>query len=183
LKYGLAAIHGELPETEILSRQRLSDSMKIIDQTMVHIRALSHSLRPPVLEIGGIHMSLQEYCREQTELTRIPIAYQGEDIPDLPDETGISLYRFVQEALTNALKHAHASRVKVRLQNRKGEISISVSDNGRGMDDNMAQSDGVGLLGIKERLAILGGRLEISSQKGRGARLVAHVPWNRHGQS
>lgn len=176
LQYGLAAFHSELPETETLSRKRLSDSMRIIDQTMAHIRALAHSLRPPVLEIGGIDLSLQEYCREQSERTHIPIYYQGQDIPGLPDEIGISLYRFVQEALTNVLKHAQAKQVKVRLQYKKGEISISVTDNGRGMED-ATRSNGVGLLGIKERLNLLNGRLEIRSRKGRGAKLVAYVPW------
>jgi PAS domain S-box-containing protein len=176
LKYGLAAIQSELPKTEALSRQRLSDSMKIIDQTMVHIRALAHSLRPPVLEVGGIHLSLQDYCQEFTQRTQIPIYYQGEDIPGLPDETGISLYRFVQEALTNILKHAQATKVRVSLQSKKGEIMILVSDNGRGIDDT-TQSGGVGLLGIKERLNLLGGKLEVHSHKGRGAKLVARVPW------
>ncbi len=175
LKYGLAAIQSELPETETIWRRRLSDSMTIIDQTMTHIRALAHSLRPPVLEVGGIDLSLQDYCQELSKRTQIPIYYQGEDIPGLPDEIGISLYRFVQEALTNILKHAHATEVKVRLQLRKGEITLSVSDNGRGMKD-VTQTGGLGLLGINERLNLLGGRLEIKSQKGRGSRLVARVP-------
>ena len=175
LKYGLAAIQSELPEKETLGRQRLSDLMNIIDQTMTHIRALAHSLRPPVLEVGGIDLSLQDYCQELSRRTQIPVYYQGQDIPGLPDEIGISLYRFVQEALTNILKHAHATEVKVRLQLRKGEITLSVSDNGRGMKDG-TQTGGLGLLGINERLNLLGGKLEIKSQKGRGSRLVARVP-------
>ena len=184
LKYGLAAIQSELPESNALPRQRLTESMKIIDQTMVRIRALAHSLRPPVLEIGGIHLSLQELCRELSERTQIPIYYQGLDIPGLPDDIGISLFRFVQEALTNILKHANASEVKVRLQYRKGEINLSVSDNGRGIEDTN-QTEGLGLMGIRERLSLLSGRLEVHTQKGRGARLVGRVPWvtpaeNRH---
>ena len=147
---------------------------------MQHIRSLAHSLRPPVLDIGGIDLSLQEYCREQAERTQIPIYYQGQDIPGLPDEISISLYRFVQEALTNVLKHAQATQVKVRLQYKKGEISISVIDNGRGMEDPI-QPGGMGLLGIRERLKLLGGRLETHSSKGRGTRLVAYVPWARSG--
>jgi PAS domain S-box-containing protein len=176
LKYDLASIQNELPETDALLRQRLSESMKIIDQTMLHIRDLAHSLRPPVLEVGGIHLSLQDYCQEISGRTHIPISYQGLDIPGIPDETGISLYRFVQEALTNIMKHAHATKVKVRLHYNKGEISLSVSDNGRGMGEP-DRSEGLGLLGIKERLNLLGGKLEIHSQKGRGTKLVAHVPW------
>jgi PAS domain S-box-containing protein len=180
LKYGLAAIQSELPESEAIPRQRLSDSMKIIDQTMVHIRALAHRLRPPVLEIGGIHLSLQDYCRELTGRTNIPIYYQGMDIPGLPDEIGISLFRFVQEALTNIMKHAHATEVKIRLQLRKAEISLSVSDNGHGIADS-GQTEGLGLQGIKERLNLLGGKLEVHSKKGRGAKLVARIPWMEAG--
>lgn len=176
LKYGLAAIQSELPESDSLPRRRLADSMKIIDQTMLHIRALSHRLRPPVLEIGGINLSLQELCREITDRTKIPVYYEGLEIPGLPDEMGISLFRFVQEALTNILKHAHATEVKVRLQYQKRGINLSVADNGRGIEDSL-QSEGLGLMGIKERLALLGGKLEVHSQKGRGTKLVAHVPW------
>jgi signal transduction histidine kinase len=174
------AIQGELPELETFSRTRLADSLKVIDQTMQHIRSLAHSLRPPVLDIGGIDLSLQEYCREQSKRTQIPIFYQGQDIPGLPDEISISLYRFVQEALTNVLKHAQATQVQVKLQYKKGEISISVSDDGRGMED-ASMSSGMGLLGIKERLKLLDGQLVTHSSKGRGTRLVASVPWPRAG--
>ncbi|MGA2490572.1 MAG: PAS domain S-box protein, partial [Anaerolineales bacterium] len=180
LKFGLAAIESALPETHSSASQRLADAMKIIDQTNAHIRSLAHNLRPPVLEIGGIHLSLQDYCREQSERTQIPIYYQGVEIPGLPDEIGISLFRFVQEALTNILKHAHATEVKIRLQYKKGEISLSVSDNGRGMDKTL-QPDGMGLLGIRERLSLFNGRLEIQSRKGRGAKLVACIPWRQPG--
>jgi PAS domain S-box-containing protein len=178
LKYGLAEIQNELPESEAQTRLRLSESMEKIDQTMLHIRGISHRLRPPVLEIGGINLSLQDYCREVSGRTHISISYAGVEMPGLSDEIGISLFRFVQEALTNILKHAQASRVKVSLQYKKGEIHLSVSDNGRGMEET-AQSEGLGLLGIKERLTLLGGDLEIHSHYGKGVRLVGIVPWKR----
>jgi signal transduction histidine kinase len=180
LQYSLTAVQNELPETDAFSRERLADSLRIIEQTMQHIRFLAHSLRPPVLDIGGIDLSLQDYCREQAERTRVPILYQGQDVPGLPDEISISLYRFVQEGLANVLKHAHASQVKVRLQYKKGEISISVADNGLGMED-VTQTHGMGLDGIRERLKLLDGQLETHSIKGRGTRLVAYVPWPRSG--
>jgi PAS domain S-box-containing protein len=176
IKFDLATIQNELPKKDALRRQRLSELMKIIDQTMLHIRALAHSLRPPVLEVGGIDLSLQDYCQELAERTKIQVYYKGREIPGIPDEIGISLYRFVQEAMTNILKHAQASQVKVQLMYKKKEISISVSDDGRGIDDT-APPGGLGLLGIRERLDLLGGRLEIHSRKGRGTKLVAYVPW------
>ncbi|HVM70292.1 MAG TPA: PAS domain S-box protein, partial [Anaerolineales bacterium] len=178
LQYSLSAVQASLPPEDTFSSERLADSLHIIDQTIQHIRSMAHNLRPPVLDIGGIDLSLKEYCREQAERTRIPILYQGKDIPGLPSEISISLYRFVQEAITNVLKHAKASQVKVRLQHKKGEIFITVIDNGQGIAD-AHQTSGMGLEGIRERLQLLGGRLEVYSSKGRGTKLVALVPWRR----
>jgi PAS domain S-box-containing protein len=181
LKYGLAALQNDLPERDKLSRKRLSDSIQIIDQTMLHIRTLAHNLRPPVMEIGGIHMSLQEYCHEMSDRAQIPISYQGVDIPGLPYDICISLFRFVQEGLTNIMKHSQATKVKVKLQYRRGEINLSVSDNGHGIEET-SQSDGLGLLGIRERLTLIGGTLEIQSKKGKGVQLIGCVPWVNSGK-
>ncbi len=182
LKFSLATIQNDLSEKETVSRKRLSDSMTLIDQTMTNIRNLAHSLRPPVMEIGGIHLSLQDYCQEISKRAQIPISYQGVDIPGLPYDIGISLFRFVQEGLTNIMKHSQATKVKVRLQYKKGEISLSVSDNGSGINE-AAHPDGIGLLGIKERLSLLGGKLEIHSQPKQGVQLVGLVPWVKPGKT
>ena len=176
LKYSLASALNELPNSQHLIRQRLVDSMGIIDQTMSRIREMAHSLRPPVLDVGGINLSLQDYCQEFMERTQLQVDYRGQDLPGLPDEISISLYRFVQEALTNILKHAQATEAKVRLKYRSKQISLLVSDNGHGIDD-LSQSSGIGLLGIQERLDLLGGTLQVHSQKGRGVKLTACVPW------
>jgi signal transduction histidine kinase len=178
LKYGLVSINSDIPESNIPARQRLAAALNIADQVMHQIRTLSHSLRPPVLEILGIHLSLKEYCEEFTKRTGLPIDYQGEEIPGLPDEIGISLYRFVQEAFTNILKHAHATNVKVRLQYGKKQITLSIFDNGNGMEDT-TQSDDIGLVGIKERFNLLGGSVQDHSRKGQGVKKIASVPWPR----
>jgi PAS domain S-box-containing protein len=178
LKYNIASIESDIPENKTLTRQHLVDSMGIIDQVMSQIRTLTHSLRPPVLEIAGIDLSLKEYCEEITKRTGLSIHYQGEEIPGLPYEIGISLYRFVQEALTNILKHAHATQVEIRLQYRKKQIALTVSDNGRGMEDT-AQSDGIGLIGIEERINLIGGFLQTHTRKGLGVKITAYVPWPR----
>ena len=176
LKYNLASMMSEIPETLNVTRGRVTNSINISDQLMTQIRTLARSLRPPVLEIGGINLSLKVYCDEITERTGLFINYQGEEIPNLPDEIGISLYRFVQEALTNTLKHAHATQATIRLQYKKKNITLSVSDNGRGLEGNV-QSDGIGLLGMEERLNLFGGSIKLYSRKGKGVRIVASVPW------
>jgi two-component system sensor histidine kinase UhpB len=178
LKYGLASIVNDIPESNLPAKQRLAGVLDITDQVVHQIRTLSHSLRPPVLEILGINLSLKDYCEEFSKRTGLSIDYQGEEIPGLPDEIGISLYRFVQEAFTNIIKHAQATRVEVRLHYGKKQVTLSVLDNGRGMEDT-ARSDGIGLVGIKERFNLLGGSVQILSHKGQGVKKVARVPWPR----
>ena len=178
LKYGLASIVNDIPASNLAAKQRLAATLNITDQVMHQIRTLSHSLRPPVLEILGINLSLKDYCEEFSKRTGLSIDYQGEEIPGLPDEIGISLYRFVQEAFTNVMKHAQATKVDVRLHYRKRLVTLSVLDNGRGMEDT-ARSNGIGLIGIQERFNLLGGSVQILSHKGQGVKKVARVPWPR----
>jgi PAS domain S-box-containing protein len=176
LKYNLGTMRSELPERYKNTHQKLDDSVKIIDRTMSMIRNLSHSLRPPVMDVGGLNLSLRELCWDFSQRTGLEINYQGEDIPGLPDEIGISLFRFAQEATVNILKHAKATKADVLLQYKKGNITLTVRDNGKGIDPSH-QSDGIGLLGIEERIDLLGGSLFIQSKPGRGVRLMACVPW------
>jgi len=167
----------EIPEKFKGTHQKLEDSVKIIDQTMSMIRNLSHSLRPPVMDVGGLNLSLQELGWDFSQRTGLQIDYQGEDIPGLPDEIGISLYRFAQEATVNILKHSKATRVDIRLQYKKGNMMLAVRDNGKGMNQTNP-SDGIGLLGSGERIGLLGGSLQIQSKPGRGVRLTDCVPWS-----
>jgi signal transduction histidine kinase len=178
LKYSLDSVINELPDSHQPISQRLSEAITQVDQTSEHIRGLSHSLRPPVFDIVGINLSLKDFCREFSERTKILIQYRGEDIPGLPDAIGISLYRFVQEAFVNISKHAHASQVRVGLRYRKDWVVLSVADNGSGMSDEWeSRSTGIGLLGLEERLSLLGGHLNILSKPEHGTRITAYVPW------
>jgi PAS domain S-box-containing protein len=178
LKYSLASLQSDIPDDDLPAKRRLVDAMSTIDQVMQQFRTLTHDLRPPALEIVGIDLCLRDYCEEFTKRTGLSIHYQGETIPDLPDELGISLYRFVQEALTNIVKHARATKVEVKLRQMKQQVVLTVSDNGRGMEAS-PHSDGIGLLGIQERLKLLGGFLEIHSRKSKGVNITAHVPWTK----
>jgi PAS domain S-box-containing protein len=176
LKYNLDSVLSETPREHPEIQKKLTDSINIIDQTMSLIRTLSHSLRPPVMDVGGLNLSLQELCWDFSKRTGLQIEYRGEDIPGLPDEIGINLYRFAQEAVVNILKHSQATEVALHLQYRRGKVTISVRDNGLGMDLR-ASSNGIGLLGIEERIALLGGSLDIHSWPGKGVKLIARVPW------
>ncbi|HCC78618.1 MAG: hypothetical protein A2X25_09890 [Chloroflexi bacterium GWB2_49_20] len=176
LKYELDSSFHELGLDSDLAKKRLASMMSAIDMTMVQIRHLSHSLRPPTLDVAGINLSLEDFCQETSERTGIKIDYQGVDLPALPDEIGISLYRIVQEALTNVLKHARASKASVKLQYQHQFIKLNINDNGKGIEAT-AVGNGIGLLGIRERVDILGGTLKFQSQPGNGTRMLISIPW------
>lgn len=181
LKISLGLIHSDMSlESESL-KNRLSDAVELTDTTMEKIRLLARGLRPPELDAVGLNGTLEGYCREFADRTSLPITYRGEETPALTDTVNISFYRFLQEALTNVAKHAQASKVRVKLSQGPDMVSLSVVDDGQGFaprarTPDLTKSKGIGLLGMRERFELLGGRLEVKSRPGRGTRLVAHVP-------
>jgi PAS domain S-box-containing protein len=176
IKYDLASIVEEFFFDYQQLHQHISRSMQTIDQAMAHIRRLAENLRPPVLDVAGINISLKEHCRDISARTSLSIDYRGVELPELPEEISICLYRFVQEALTNVLRHAKASSVKVTLSYRKNMITLTVLDDGQGMNTTY-YLEGIGLQGMRERLNLLGGRLELRSSPGNGVRVSACLPW------
>ena len=173
------------PECDTL-RQRVGDAAELTVTTMDRLRGLAQDLRPPALDAVGLSPTLEDACRMFARRTRLPIDYQGMEGPALEEEVNICLYRFLQEALTNVVRHAEADDVRVTLAYDAETVSLSVDDDGRGFDVEPAPSDpaapvGIGLLGMRERLESLGGWLEVASQPGSGARVVAHVPLDEAG--
>jgi signal transduction histidine kinase len=105
----------------------------------------------------------------------IPIQVEIEpDMPEIPDHLAVTLYRILQEALTNVAKHAKARKVWVDLTQDHG-ITLSIQDNGRGYSPGKQAGSGIGLTGIRERLELVGGRLDIRSGEGRGT-IHRHLP-------
>jgi PAS domain S-box-containing protein len=177
LKHSLDITLGEIPADHPALKARLASAMQIADASMQLMRDLSHRLRPPALEVGGINISLEDLCLDIAEQTNLRIHYQGEDLPGLPNEIAISLYRVMQESLTNILKHAGARNVQVRLRYLKNKILLSVRDDGKGVLDT--NPEGTGLLGLQERLRLLGGDIKVEAHPGKGVHLKASVPWQK----
>ena len=183
LKITLDLLHSDLQLPPGPLREQIESATDLADNTMENIRLLARGLRPPELDAVGLDGTLEGFCREFAELTRLSIDYAGLEIPGLPDTVNISMYRFVQEALTNVAKHAQANRVLVELRRDADTVSLSVTDDGRGLVPSIETPEspypkGIGLLGMQERFEVLGGRLEIKSKPGEGTRLAAYVPWN-----
>ncbi len=183
LKMTLETIQLDLP-AEML-RQQLDRAVKLADTTMEGLRTLARDLRPPALDTAGLSPTLEGLCRDFAGWAHLPVDYQGVIVEDLPNSANISLYRFLQEALTNIAKHAQAEQVWIRLQADDRLITLSVEDDGCGFNQvnqstGTKSSKGIGLLGIQERLKLLGGRLELETQPGRGTRLTAYLPRKVH---
>lgn len=176
LKFSLDEILAETPENQEDIRRKISKTITRTDDLNEQIRNLAHGLRPPILDVAGIDLALNGFCREFSEETHFPVTYSGsKDLPSLSDETSITLYRFTQEAITNVIKHARASEARVILRREADTLTLSVKDNGKGFDV-ISTPKGIGLLGMEERLGLLGGRLEIKSGRKHGTHLKAVIP-------
>lgn len=186
LKISLGLILDDLPPGLDSVRERLNEAMALSRETMEQIRFLAHDLRPPALDTIGLDSALEGFCRDFASRTGLTIHYTGKDVPDLPDTMRISFYRFLQEALTNVARHSRANEVWISLGYDGMAVRLEVTDNGRGFYVPLAiagQRQGVGLLGMQERLRLLHGHLEIDSQPGQGTTLVALAPWPYEGET
>jgi signal transduction histidine kinase len=179
IKMSLEVMHAEMPPDTPGLRDRINEIVSLIATTLGEIRTLAQDLRPAALDTMHIDEVLEGLCREFKRRGRMRIEYHGTRLPHVGDATSVTLYRFLQEALTNVVKHAHANEVRVRLEKSEQEITLSVQDNGRGFDvkskPHTLKQKRLGLIGMQERLAGLGGWLEVDSQPGQGTRLVAHI--------
>jgi signal transduction histidine kinase len=165
-----------LPKATLFERlQGLYDQSYEI---FVKIRGIARDLRPPVLDALGLKVAMQTYCTEFTRRTHLPVIFEAEEsLPELLDAYNITLYRTLQEALTNVIKHAHASQVWVDLSTDDDQVTLTIQDNGIGFGGEQPGSNGIGLAGLRERITIAGGALTISSTPKRGTILSAQFPW------
>jgi len=190
---------GQALTTHLLALRNLQEDLSIPVETMferlqslyegsyelfVKIRRLARDLRPPVLDALGLKVAMQTYCTEFTRRTHLPVIFEADaSIPELPDAHNITLYRVLQEALTNVVKHAQASQVWVDLSLEEDRVNLTVQDNGVGISEEKSEStgplrlsNGIGLAGLLERITIAGGTLNISSAPKRGTILSAQFP-------
>ncbi len=160
------------------SRKNHSKALLRLDEVLQSIRNMAISLRPPILDDLGLEAAFETLVEEFEKGTRVVAAfYRDGPRAGTNPKMQICLYRVLQEALTNIARHASASRVGVILRVRPGEISLGVTDNGRGFNpDTETRKGGIGLLGMRERLAQCGGTLEIQTKPGSGTALIARIP-------
>ena len=159
------------------ARAALGGLREQVVSALQDVRRLAVELRPAVLDDFGLVPALERLTDAFAEQSEIRVDFHsalGE--ARLPSEVETTLYRVVQESLTNILKHANAQSVSVSLARRESGVAAVIEDDGSGFDQRTVRQEGIGLLGMRERLALLDGRLEVESRPGAGTTVVAEVP-------
>ena len=145
--------------------------------TLQDVRRLAVELRPAALDDFGLEAALERLTAGFAEQTGLKVELESRLQDDrLPEEVETVLYRIVQEALTNIVKHAQASRVSIVITQKPGAVGAVIEDDGRGFDPDQSVDGGIGLIGMRERVALLDGSMTIEAAPGKGTTLVIEVP-------
>jgi signal transduction histidine kinase len=164
-----------LPDARPEVKRQLESIKSVAERTFRSVRNIALLLRPSMLDDLGLAAALEWQAREVSRSSEMEVSVDSEQIPEqLPDEYRISIYRLVQEALNNAVRHSGAKNATVAVETLPRSIVVRVADNGRGFDAR--RSRGMGLLGMEERVRRLGGTLSVDSQPGKGTTITAELP-------
>ncbi|MEX0766374.1 MAG: GAF domain-containing sensor histidine kinase [bacterium] len=171
-----------------LPPKQLARLRGIAEDTLAELRRMIYDLRPSILDDLGLVAAIRWYAKETIEPQGVQVAMQLNGMEErLPSYIETAIFRIAQEALTNILKHAGATHASVDVAHRDGRVEMVITDDGRGFDLSAVTTNregGMGLLGMRERAAILGGTLVIRSTPGGGTRLEATIPVGaQHGQN
>jgi signal transduction histidine kinase len=154
----------------------------MLDETVKTVRRISSELRPSLLDDLGLNAAISWHLKEFKKRTGVDVDFKEND-PDfeLPNTIKTGLFRILQEALTNVARHAEATLVKVDLEQDKNSILLKIKDNGLGFEIRKHSGNKtLGILGMKERAAMMGGQYDISSASGQGTTITVKVPINEN---
>ena len=169
-------LQSRLEEIEPTGVRRARSMCALIDRTIDDVRSLAFRLRPGVLDDLGLVDALELYTTDFEKRTGITCLFDSRGIPPTDDTVATAAYRIAQEALTNVARHADAGHVEVQLAADSGLLTLVVADDGRGFDaDQLGESEGLGLAGMRERAVLAGGMLDIRSACGKGTRIQFQV--------
>jgi signal transduction histidine kinase len=182
LKHQLSMLIDALPEAADESRRRAGLALATCVQTLEDTRQMSRLLRPQILDDLGLSAALRWLARSVGDAAGIDCQLHMGNLPELDPELQTVVFRVVQEALSNVVRHAGASRVAVRLEGRADLLRIEVEDDGCGLDADLASRGiGSGLGGMRERLRLFGGMLAIERGADGGCRLRIALPMDAAG--
>lgn len=184
INVNLAMLRTSLGPVTADSARRLSDTQHLIEQTMGNIQSFSRELRPAMLDDLGLLPALRNYVKNFAERTGLAVRLdttQSENIEQLDSERKVVVYRIVQEGLHNVAKHAHARHVEIILTGSPHDVRLQLGDDGRGFVPGTQPAEAaprqLGLIGLGERVRLVGGEFTILSSPERGTTLRATIPF------
>jgi|GEM_PF-604592 len=190
LKWDLEGMEKALSEpksgSELASMKAKALTMtRLVDGTIDVVRRISAELRPGVLDDLGLVPAIEWQARQFHDRTGIAVHCDcTPDDVDLNQEQSTAVFRILQEALTNVLRHAQATRVDIKASEEGGEVVLTISDNGKGItEDEMSGPQSLGLLGMRERAILIGGKIDIAGVPGKGTVITLRVPIGRAGRT
>jgi signal transduction histidine kinase len=178
----LFSVAAESNNLSTIAARALAESTTLIAQMLKELRTIAHLLHPPLLDEAGLSSALRLYADGFAERSKIKVSLElAPGLGRLSDEFEIAIFRIVQECLTNIHRHSGSPTATIRLAISAGEIMLEIRDEGKGMLRKKRRKgasggrDGVGIRGMRERIAQLGGNIEIDSN-GRGTAVIARLP-------
>jgi len=178
LKMGLSRVNKKTPKDLPAVKDQLTELSGLLAKVISEIREFSHALHPPQIEDLGLTASLEGLCEDFKSYSEINVCYDFDEIQrPLPSIANITIYRLFQEGLNNILKHSRANEVRLELTSSKNSIKFVIEDNGVGFEvdkffGSSINTKTLGLISMRERLALIGGELRISSGPGKGTTIV-----------
>jgi signal transduction histidine kinase len=165
-----------------LLKKKIGDTLTLLAQTMETLHGFARELRPAMLDELGLLPALRSYLRNFAERTGLRVSFAASpEAERLNDEQKTVVYRVAQESLTNVAKHAHASRVTVRLRRLSRGLQLEIKDNGRAfkVDEQLSRKGRkrLGLLGMQERARLVNGRFAVKSRPGKGTAVSMEIPF------
>jgi two-component system, NarL family, sensor histidine kinase UhpB len=160
---------------------RVAALVELVKDTIRCVRRISSELRPSILDDLGLGAAIEWLAHDFETRTQIACVVEVPEDLSLPFELPTPLFRVCQEALTNVTRHASATRVSIRLSCSTSHIALTIQDNGRGItEEEIKRYGSLGLLGMKERIGILGGTLDVEGKPGEGTALAIQIPLNQN---
>jgi signal transduction histidine kinase len=167
-----------LPESEVEERARALNLLKESREMAADMRSLSHQLHSSRLELVGLVAALRGLCEDIAKIHEFTIHFTEPDsLPNLTKELELCLFRVAQEALANVIKHSQASSAHIELAANTKVLRLRIYDEGKGFDpDSKRAASGIGLISMRERLRLVGGKLSVRSELMRGTEVLAEIP-------
>ena len=168
----------QLQENPSEIQPRVKELRREMAEVSNDVQAMSHDLHSSKLEYLGVVAGIKSWCKEFGERQRVEIDFSNDVHSALPFEIGLSLFRVLQEALHNAMKHSGVTRIEVQLREDSGEIHLIIRDSGKGFDVEAAlQGKGLGLTSMRERVRLVNGTITIESKPMGGTRIHVRIPF------